>query len=359
VPWTCHRCGAAVVLDGEAACPACQAPKSNWTLHAEKTRQFRVARGGGPRAERGGPEETFTPEAPDREDGPFTAATTAPALPRACALRLAALGLMPPARHSLWVRVPSKTPGPAPLVLTVNHAAAESVDVEAEAPAVEGGATLRLLLVFGAGPPLPADAFPGVLVVEAGDGTPLGRATSLAVAAGRRRLRELPLEPGLCAECGWLSVRLLDASGSAPLSGQTVALELPDAGRVEFGADAEGVVQLPGVPFADLELEVGEDRVFVPAVPTPDVVHRRHVPHARRGFASLLVRDDDDFPVEGKAGTLVGPDGVERPVVTEEDGLVRPGAGLPPGEHIVRFGAAEARVVLPTTPRGLVIARLS
>lgn len=336
------------------ACPACAAAKTEWTLLADRTREFRVTLTS-LKLERGEDEETWAEEPP----GARVPAAAAPTLPRACARRLLALGHLPPRRHSLWVRVPGKQPRAAPVTLSIEHAAAEAVDLELEAPAAADGqgAELRLLLVHGPGEPIAEDAFPGVRVVDIGDpqGAPPPK---VALAIGRKKPTPLPVEVGLCARCGWIAVRLLDASGSVPLVRAPVRLELPDLGPLALESDDDGRVLVAGVPFADHDLLVGEDRVPAPAMPAPEPVHRRHVPHAKRGFARLQVRDPDGFPLDDAQVELVAPDGTARRFATDGEGHVSDVAALAPGAHTVRIVGAAATVELPTSPRDLVIAYL-
>ncbi len=43
MPWDCQRCNL-TVTDDLAACPTCASPKSNWTMQADRTRNFVVSR---------------------------------------------------------------------------------------------------------------------------------------------------------------------------------------------------------------------------------------------------------------------------------------------------------------------------
>lgn len=360
MPWTCKQCGAEVARDDHRECPGCGAAKTDWTLLADKTREFRVVVAS-LRVERGHDEETYPPPDDPRQTGPREVATVAPTLPRACARRIAEQGHLPLSRHTLWVRVPGKAPKAAALTLSIEHATAEVVDLELEAPpAPDGqGAELRLLLVHGPGEPLPPDAFPGVRVVDVGDPASPGHAPHVSLALGRKKPTRLPVEVGLCAECGWIAVALLDASGTAPLARVPVSLEAPELGRLELESDDGGLVLVPGVPFADHDLRVGEDLVAAPAVPTPASPHRRHVPHARRGFTRLQVRDPDGFPLDDAEVELVAPDGAAHRLRTDGDGHVQTVLALAPGAHRVRAAGAKAEVELPTSPRDLVIVRLA
>src|SRR5262245_45690463 len=74
---------------------------------------------------------------------------------------------------------------------------------------------------------------------------------------------------------GHISARLLDASGTVPLVGREVKVDVPGEGTVELKSDSRGHVFYPDVPFQDYELHFDDLTAMVPAVARRREIHHR------------------------------------------------------------------------------------
>jgi hypothetical protein len=148
---------------------------------------------------------------------------------------------------------------------------------------------------------------------------------------------------------GFLSVRLLDASGTVPLALYKVAVDVPGEGRVELTANREGRIFHPDVPFQDYQLEVEGDegmvKVSVPAVAGRDQVQDRHVPSEHQLFVELELRCGDRRLARTKVVLEGGGKSFE--LTTDDDGRIARGLPLAPASHRLHVGDQEVEIDLP------------
>lgn len=158
---------------------------------------------------------------------------------------------------------------------------------------------------------------------------------------------------------GHLSALLLDASGSEPVVGRAVSVEVPGEGKVELESDSDGKVFYPDVPFADYELDLGDHvTVHAPAVANRADVQVRHVPKITHGFLRVLVRDADGFARGNAHLTFEGPDGVAHEVNTDDHGLAEQEGALRSGTYKITSEYGTAEVDLADHASGLVMVTL-
>jgi len=106
---------------------------------------------------------------------------------------------------------------------------------------------------------------------------------------------------------GHLSVKLLDTSGTKPINGCSVTVDIPKEGNVSLETDTDGVIFHPDVPFQDYELDLGDlGKVKVPAVAARNEQHRCPVPAAKRGWIDLAIVDDQGLPILDGIVTVAG-----------------------------------------------------
>jgi hypothetical protein len=147
---------------------------------------------------------------------------------------------------------------------------------------------------------------------------------------------------------GFISARLLDASGTLPLAGRKVSVEVPGEGKVELETDDAGKVSLPHVPFQDYELELeGGVTVAVPAVGSKSEVHVRHVPDERAAFVNALVRLPWGLALRGAPVKVTFPSGASVEATTSTDGVVECHA-LEGGEGEAEISCDEGKVRVAT-----------
>ena len=159
---------------------------------------------------------------------------------------------------------------------------------------------------------------------------------------------------------GHLSVRLLDASGTIPLTGRSLQVEIPDEGTLVFETDASGNVFHPDVPFQDYELDLGDGvKVHAPAVSNSGDVQERHVPKIAHAFVRLHIRDTDGLPRRQLSVTLRGPSGASCFLKTDDDGIAGEGQPVPEGEYQLDSDEGTATIALPDHADGLVIVQLN
>lgn len=122
---------------------------------------------------------------------------------------------------------------------------------------------------------------------------------------------------------GHISVRLLDASGSHPLVGRALKVDIPGEGTVSLKTDGDGEAFHADVPFRDYKLDVDGIEVIVPAVGDRSEVHERHVAAAPMGFVHAIIYDTrgkilDEIQVEAKFSS-----GVVVKARTDKHGIFR------------------------------------
>jgi len=190
MPWVCNDCQAEVRADDQA-CPECQAPKTHWTMVAERTRtlvlsagrRFHLLRGTGAGA---------------IETAPLEDAEVAPALPKAEVRALSAEGRRPAARDVLVVRLLPRKARDLTVTLALKHARRPVVErgFPRDRPADladDGHLDVPFLLAYGEGS-LDGVTVPGVEVVDVSEDGEPGHAPTLEAAALGKRPREVPIE---------------------------------------------------------------------------------------------------------------------------------------------------------------------
>lgn len=197
MPWSCPGCGSEVP-DDRGACAGCGQSKTSWTVFADATRTLRIST------------RSFTlrrgrdasPGALGEPGDPETDVTTeGRALERRYADSLRSSGRRPAPADTLYVALAPA--GAADLTVTGEVLFAgkptEPFEVPLQAPpglARDAVVLVPLVLVFGPGPQVPRDAFPGATVLDvdepAPDGAP-GHAPALEVQAFGRPARAVDL----------------------------------------------------------------------------------------------------------------------------------------------------------------------
>jgi len=146
MPWVCNACQTEVAAD-DTACAACGAPKTSWTLRAEKTRAFVVSKRSFELL-RGDADGPFGPEAA------LVPAGRHPARPLATVRALAADGAAPAAADVLVVRLVPHQARDLTVSVAVKYAgrpvrtAAIPVERPADLPR-DGHVDVALLLALG------------------------------------------------------------------------------------------------------------------------------------------------------------------------------------------------------------------
>lgn len=198
MPWECQRCKAPIATDDVAECPECKAPKSNWTLVKDRTRQFVVAR---------------TKFEPWRGDGDATTSLgepTPPAavetellvvLPKAEVRALANERRRPASSALLYVRLYPGKRTDRDVTLTVDYEHLEAKELPPFTPFVDAlteGGFLEVPFVFeyGPEPPLERSPFPGIHLVDLTEDE-VRFAPSITAAALKRPPARLAAEPGV------------------------------------------------------------------------------------------------------------------------------------------------------------------
>lgn len=158
---------------------------------------------------------------------------------------------------------------------------------------------------------------------------------------------------------GHLSVRLLDASGTVPLAGREVRVDVPGEGRLTLTSAQDGLVFHPDVPYQDYVLDLGSSRVQVPAVGERSELHERHVVTQPIGFVHALIYKPNGRELADAEVTLTFASGATATVRTDAGGVIRhqepaPGQGDVVVEH--EFGRAEVPAF--ASPQKLVRATL-
>lgn len=121
---------------------------------------------------------------------------------------------------------------------------------------------------------------------------------------------------------GHLSVQLLDASGTVPLTRHALTVDIPKEGSVSLETDDAGKLFHPDVPFIDYELDLGDcGKVVAPAVASRSEVHRCAVVKAPLRWVDLLLVDDDGLPIS--TGTVTVDGQTFNLETSEEPGRVR------------------------------------
>lgn len=193
MPWSCKTCQAVTPDDSSAACPACGARKTSWTLVQDKTRtmvvgtkkRFECLRGdfGAPVAAAG-----------DYERAGWAPTETLPALHKDAARKLAAEGRLPAPRDVVAVREWPGTAKDRSVAVTVEYAERKAEGRTVPGPEGplddDGSIDARLLAVWG-DDDAPPPAFDGLTVVEVSEPTPAGFAPFAQVAALKRPPRRL------------------------------------------------------------------------------------------------------------------------------------------------------------------------
>lgn len=134
---------------------------------------------------------------------------------------------------------------------------------------------------------------------------------------------------------GYISVRLLDSSGTVPLARRAVNFQVPKEGTIEQESDDQGKIFYPDVPFQDYELDLGDGfKVHVAAVANKDEVHDRYVFEVEYAFANLQVREEDGSPIGPGKLTLSSPD-QEIAKQVDKEGIVETGEHVPVGDYEV------------------------
>lgn len=149
---------------------------------------------------------------------------------------------------------------------------------------------------------------------------------------------------------GYLSVRLLDASGTQPVVGCFVMVNVPKEGTVTIESGKDGAIFYPDVPFQDYELDLGDEgKVTVPAVALASEQHICPVPTAKLAWVDLVIVDDKGLPVSD--GPVSADD---HPLERSDDEPGRANLRAPlydnKGKTTVAVGDVHVTVALPITP---------
>lgn len=252
--WTCKKC-ATEVSEDDLVCTQCEAPKTVWTMVAEKTRTFTIS---GARVEykRGRGYAAKPPGDRSYDPGRVVPADCLYVYPKADALRVREAGLEPPSVHIVTVRLFPKKKKELEVQLTINFAEAEEDDREFpyEGDPVlspEGYVDVRFLFVFGEGD-LADVSFPDVHhVVDVSEETDDGFAPSVDVSALRKKPQEL--EAKLLPP--WFEAQLIDLAGGS-FAGWGYELTLPDGQARTGEVDADNVVHEDEVPQGACKLRL-------------------------------------------------------------------------------------------------------
>lgn len=197
MPWACQRCKLTIETDDLTRCPSCASPKSNWTLLADKTRNFVVSRVK-VEAWRGAGDETKLaaplPKPAVRTDHIVV-------LKKAAVRELVAQKLRPRGEDLLFVRLyPGKKATGLDVTLTANFDQQESKELPrfpafGDKPGADGAVDVPFVFEYGPEPALDASPFEGVHLVDLGDPAGATHAASIDAVGLKRPPINLPAAP--------------------------------------------------------------------------------------------------------------------------------------------------------------------
>ena len=157
---------------------------------------------------------------------------------------------------------------------------------------------------------------------------------------------------------GYISVRLLDESGTVPLTEVSIRVDIPNEGTVTLTSDEDGRVFHPDVPFADYEIKADDFRIHVPAVASKKDVHDRYVVGAKKAFVHLYLCDEQGNRLISQAVILRGPDGDTLELETDERGKLDHADPVVAGAYKIATDSHEATVELTTDPAAALVVSL-